>query len=325
MALPTFTADTTAEEVVETFAAQIRNKNVLITGTSLNGIGFETARSIAKYANLVIITGYNSERLKLSEDAIKKDIPGANIRPLVLDLCSLASVRKAAAEVNAYPEPIHVLIHNAAHGGGPFETTVDGFESQMATAHIGPFLLTKLIAPKLLATSSSTYTPRVVVVSSDGHTFGSGVDLDAIVHPKPEGYSNTGAYFQAKSANILFAIELSRRSEGKIKAYSLHPGMIFTNLMEKEANKPFLIQVGALNSDGRPGDKYPFKTIPQGAATSDIMNTFVLNVRSIDQPGAYLKDCVVANDQAASHSRDTEIAKKLWMVTEEALREKFEF
>jgi NAD(P)-dependent dehydrogenase (short-subunit alcohol dehydrogenase family) len=99
---------------------------VLITGTSIKGLGFETARAIAKHANLVIITGYNAERyaayfiaffisftqsrLKLSEDAIKKEIPSANIRPLVLDLSSMAAIRAAAAEVNAYPEPLHVCL-----------------------------------------------------------------------------------------------------------------------------------------------------------------------------------------------------------------------
>ncbi|KAF7364698.1 Short-chain dehydrogenase/reductase family protein [Mycena venus] len=131
MSLPTFTSATTAEDVAAAFAEQIRGKNVLITGTSINGIGFETAHVLAKYANLVIITGYNSERLRLSEEAIKKEVPTANIRQLVLDLSSLAAVRKAAAEVNAYPEPLHVLIHNAAASGGKFKLTVDGLESQM--------------------------------------------------------------------------------------------------------------------------------------------------------------------------------------------------
>ncbi|KAK7022339.1 short-chain dehydrogenase/reductase family protein [Favolaschia claudopus] len=323
MSLPTFTATTTADEVVDTFAAQVRGKNVLVTGTSLNGIGFETARSIAKYANLVIITGYNAERLKLSEDAIKKDVPGANIRPLVLDLCSLAAVRKAAAEVNSYPEPIHVLVHNAAHAGGAFQTTVDGFETQMSTAHIGPFLLTKLIAPKLLATYSSTYTPRVVMVSSDGHKHGSGVDLEAITHPKSEGHTTAGAYFQAKSANILFAIELSKRSEGKIKAYSLHPGAIFTNIMQKPDNKAFLVSVGALNEDGTPNtSKVPFKSLGQGAATTVVA---AFDPRLEDRPGAYLDDCVIPADGAAPHSTDAETAKKLWAVTEEAVGEKFTF
>ncbi|KAJ7142311.1 hypothetical protein C8R44DRAFT_865663 [Mycena epipterygia] len=105
---------------------------------------------IAKHANLVIITGYNLERLKLSEDAIKKDVPSSNIQKLVLDLSSLAAVRKAAAEVNAYPESIHL-------------------KSQVVTDHIGPFLLTKLIAPKILAAGTASYVPRVVFVASIGN------------------------------------------------------------------------------------------------------------------------------------------------------------
>ncbi|KAK7048924.1 short-chain dehydrogenase/reductase family protein [Favolaschia claudopus] len=331
MSLPTFTFSTTAHEVADALADTIHGKNVLITGTSLNGIGFEAARTIAKYANMVIITGYNLERLKLSEEAIKKDIPGTNIHPLVLDLTSLASVHKAAAEV---------IIHNAAHGGGPFQPTVDGFESQMSTAHIAPFLLTKLLTPKLLAANSPTYTPRVVMVSSEGHTFGNGVDLEAIAHPKPEKYSSSDGYFQAKSANVLFAIELSKRAEGKIKAYSLHPGNIFTNLMHKPDNKAFLIGLGALTPDGQPDHtKMAFKTMGQGAATTlvaafdpriegeipFIASMLALLIELPDQSGSYLCDCVVANDKAAAHSTDPKTAEKLWTVTEEALGEEFTF
>jgi NAD(P)-dependent dehydrogenase (short-subunit alcohol dehydrogenase family) len=80
----------------------------LVTGTSQNGIGFDTARAIAKYAGLVIITGYNVERLQLSADAIRKEVPTANVHTVVLDLSSLAAVRKAAEEINAYSEPLHV-------------------------------------------------------------------------------------------------------------------------------------------------------------------------------------------------------------------------
>ncbi|KAJ7142336.1 hypothetical protein C8R44DRAFT_865689 [Mycena epipterygia] len=66
MFLPTFSFSTTADDVATTFAAEIKGKNVLITGTSLGGIGFEAARAIAKHANLVIITGYNLERPAIS-------------------------------------------------------------------------------------------------------------------------------------------------------------------------------------------------------------------------------------------------------------------
>ena len=86
------------------------------------------------------------------------------------------------------------------------------------------YLLTKLLAPKLLASATPSYTPRVVFVSSAAHAAGSGVDFDAVENPKSDKYSVLAAYSSAKSANILTAIELSKRSKGAINAYSLHPG-----------------------------------------------------------------------------------------------------
>ncbi|KAJ7084511.1 hypothetical protein B0H15DRAFT_1023691 [Mycena belliarum] len=224
MSLPTFSSTTTAEDVADVFSAEIKGKNVLITGTSLNGIGFEAARVIAKHANLVVITGYNDERLKLSEEAIMREMPSANIRRLTLDLSSFAAVRKAAAEVNAYPEPLHVLINNAASADGPFKLTVDKLETQMATGHLGPFLLTKLLAPKLLAAGTESYVPRVVFVSSGAHTAGTGPNFATIARPDAANYKFFETYTQVKSANILTARELSKRSNGRINAYSLHPG-----------------------------------------------------------------------------------------------------
>ncbi|KAJ7661132.1 NAD-P-binding protein [Mycena rosella] len=323
MTLPTFSFTTTAEEVASTFSEQIRGKNVLITGTSLNGIGFEAARVIAKYANLVVMTGYSAERLKLSEEAMKKELPSANIRPLVLDLSSLAAVRTAAAEVNAYAEPIHILINNAAAAGGPFELSVDGLELQMATDHVGPFLLTKLIAPKLLAAATATFTPRVVFVASSAHAFGTGVDLSTVAHPDPAKYDPMGAYSQAKSANILTAIEFSKRSRGKINAYSLHPGTIVTNMMQKPATRADLQAIGFLGADGQPStDKVQWKTIPQGAATT-VAAAF--DTRIEDKPGAYLDDGTEANAKLAAHCADPGNAEKLWKITEQIIGEPFTF
>ncbi|KAJ7058553.1 NAD-P-binding protein, partial [Mycena amicta] len=265
---PKFAFETTAEEVATAFASDIKGKNVLLTGTSLNGIGFEAARVIAKHANLLIITGYNDERLKLSEDAIKKETPTANIRRLTLDLSYLAAVRKSAAEVNAYSEPIHVLIHNAAAAIGPFKLTVDGLESQIATDHVGPFLLTKLIAPRLLAAAGAEYTPRVVFVSSKAHSYGKGVDFASLKVPDESKYTAGDAYFQAKSANILAAIEISRRSKGALHAYSLHPGLIFTNINQTDNAIPVMQSMNLFGADGKPNTKdFQWKTIPQGAAT----------------------------------------------------------
>jgi len=323
MSLPTFTFKTTAEEVATVFANEIKGKNVLITGTSINGFGFETARVVAKYAHLVIIAGYSSDRLKVTEEAIKKEVPSANIRRLILDLSSLAAVRKAAAEVNAYPEPIHVLINNAATAVGPFKLTVDNLENQFATNHVGPFLFTNLIAQKILEAGSPTYTPRVVFVSSAGYALGKGIDFIDIEKPDPEKHQNFIAYWQSKSANILTAIELSKRSKGRINAYSLHPGTSNTNLMQKEESLPEMQKMGVLGPDGTPNeDHIRWKTIPQGAAT---IVTAAFDTRLNDKPGAYLIDSNDATSSIVPHSSDPAVAEKLWTVTERIVGQTFSF
>ncbi|KAJ7152877.1 NAD-P-binding protein [Mycena filopes] len=323
-----FTAATTAEEVATTFKEQIQGKNVLITGTSINGIGFESARVLAKYANLVIITGYNSERLRLSEEAIKKETPSANVRSLILDLTSLAAVRKAAAEVNAYTEPLHVLIHNAASSGGAYKLTVDNLEGQMATDHIGPFLFTKLLAPKLLAAGTASYTPRVVHVSSEAHAFGPGVDLNLewVARADPATYVAFPRYFGCKSANILSAIEISNRSNGKINGYSVHPGGA-SNIYISSASSSVDFFTSLLNPDGTPNtEKFAWKTIPAGAATYvDAFKLFNHTPLISTSPGAYLADCVIANDKRAPHSADPASAAKLWTITESIIGEEFTF
>ncbi|KAF8186125.1 hypothetical protein K438DRAFT_1765459 [Mycena galopus ATCC 62051] len=322
---PTFSYTTTAEEIATAFSDEIQGKNepVLITGTSLNGLGFETARVIAKYANFVVITGYNEERLKLSEAAIKKDVPTANIHCLPLDLSSFASIRRAAQVINAIPEPLHVLINNAAASFVDFKLTEDGLETQLATDHVGPFLFTKLLAPKLLAAATPTYTPRIVFVSSEAHGYGTGVDFNALTHPEPEKYVKPNAYFQAKSANILTAIELSKRSQGKINAYSLNPGGIFTNIHQKEEAIPVLKEMGVLLADGQPNQALgQWKTIPQGAST---IVAAAFDPQLNDTPGAYLEDCVVANHKVAAHSSDPVTAEELWKISEKLIGESFIF
>ncbi|KAJ7513247.1 NAD-P-binding protein [Mycena galericulata] len=330
---PTFSFETTADEVVAAFPEEIKGKNVLITGTSLDGLGYETARVISKYADVVIITGYNADRLKLTEEAIKKEVPNANIRRLNLDLSSLASVRKAAEEVNASPEPMHVrdvvsliwqaqteygfqvLIHNAA-SGGPFKLTVDGLESNFGTNYVGPFLLTKLLTPKLLASTTAIYTPRVVFVASAMHALFPGIDLSALRKPDPTNYLALKAYAQAKSATILISIELAKRAKGKLNVYSLHPGGAQEPTIRKD-----LEAFGALGPDGLPSQqKVRWKTIPQGAATTV---TAAFDPRLNGQSGAYLDDCKLSNESVAPHSSDPVVAEQLWTITEEIIGEKY--
>ncbi|KAJ7152481.1 hypothetical protein C8R46DRAFT_1302948 [Mycena filopes] len=301
---PTFSFATTAEDVATAFSDQIRGKN----GTSLKGIGFEAARVIARHANHVIITGYNSERLKLSEEAIRKEFPHAKVSRLVLDLSSLATFVD-------------------------FKLTVDGLETQLATDHVGPFLFTKLLTPKLLASATSTYTPRVVFVASSAQGLLPAVDFDMLLTPDPAKYSREAAYVQAKSPNVLTAIELSKRSKGKINAYSLHPGddkleaVIFTNIMEKEVSISALQNFGAFGADAKPNIiDHAWKTIPQGAATMGLSTVAAsFDPRLNDKPGAYLADSTAANHLVAPHSSDPVTAEKLWTVTEQIIGETFTF
>ncbi|KAJ7037162.1 NAD-P-binding protein [Mycena alexandri] len=323
MSYPTFTPTTTAEEVATALTKEIKGENVLITGTSINGLGFEAARVIAKHANLVIITGYNAERLRLSEEAIKNETPHANIRKLQVDLSSLASVRRAATEVISWSEHIHVTVHNAATSIAAFRLTEDNLEAQIATAHVGPFLFTKLILGKILATGSSSYTPRVVFLSSSIHAAGSGVDFEQLEHPVAEKHTALTAYFASKAAAVIDAIELSKRSKGKINAYSVSPGAIFTNISQKEESQADFKAAGMLTADGQPNmQAFNWKGIPEGAATIVIA---AFDPRLDAVPGAYIDEAVVANEKIAPHSSDPANGAKLWEVTERIVGEKFTF
>ncbi|KAJ7183621.1 hypothetical protein C8R46DRAFT_1344389 [Mycena filopes] len=134
----------------------------------------------------------------------------------------------------------------------------------------------------------------------------------------------TLAYFQAKSANILTALELSKRSKGAINAYSLHPGVIFTNINQREEALPEMQAMGILGPDGRPNtEKFDWKSIPQGAGATTVAASF--DPRISDKAGAYLDNSRVANESIAAHSSDAAIAERLWDITEKIVGEKFSF
>jgi NAD(P)-dependent dehydrogenase (short-subunit alcohol dehydrogenase family) len=160
----------TSEEVASKFKDQINGKVVLITGCSPNSLGAETARAIAtQNPALLILAGRNKASTEETIKNIKEEIPDVQMRLLMLDLASLASVREAAAEVNSYAETIDVLINNAATMAGPFEKTEDGIESQFATNHLGHFLFTNLLLEKMVRKGKG---PRIINVTSNGYGFG---------------------------------------------------------------------------------------------------------------------------------------------------------
>ncbi|KDQ11811.1 hypothetical protein BOTBODRAFT_113965 [Botryobasidium botryosum FD-172 SS1] len=215
--MPTkFGFHTTGEEAAAVLASQIKDKNVLITGVSPKGLGAEVARVLAKFgAGLVVLAGRNREKIEQTERDIKSETPDANLRILILDLNSFASVRTAADEALGYPESLHVLINNAGIMGVEYRKTDDGHEAHLGVNHLGHFLFTSRIFPKLRQSGG-----RIVNVASNGHRHGS-IRFDDPGFSDGEKFDPFTAYGQSKTANMLFTRELARRG---VTSFSLHPG-----------------------------------------------------------------------------------------------------
>lgn len=150
--------DSTAQDVIDTFKVDLSGKNVVVTGAS-SGIGIETAKALSLAGANVFALGRNVEKTR----GAVADF-GATV--VQCDLGSLASVRKAAAELMALQVPIHILVNNAGVGFHPTrQTTADGIEVQFGTNHVGHFLLTNLLTDALTAAGEA----RIVIVSSMAH------------------------------------------------------------------------------------------------------------------------------------------------------------
>lgn len=119
---------------------------------------------------------------------------------------------------------MQVLINNAATRVRAYAETEDGIEKQFAVDHLGHFLFTALIFPRILAARSELFSPRVIFVASEGHIF-SPIRFDDVEFGKGKAYDKWQAYGQAKTANILTAVGLARKfQKDGVLAYSVHPG-----------------------------------------------------------------------------------------------------
>ncbi|KAF8323302.1 NAD(P)-binding protein [Clavulina sp. PMI_390] len=284
--------------VTEALATEILGKNVLVNGATLGSLGAEVVGSIAKYANLIILGGRTPSKIDETIKWIKESTPSANVHPLVFDLSSLDGARKGAVEALALNEPIHVLINSAAVMAVPYSKTVDGLESHMAINHFGPFLFTMLLFPLLARSGTPSFPARIVNVSSAGYRM-SPIRFDDLEFQDGKVYDRWGAYAQSKTANILTANELARRSKEKglnVVAYSLHPGNIFTTNLAPHLNVADFVGLGAMNEKGE--IIVPHKTSQQGAATY-IVAAFDPSV--VPYSGAYLEDADIAD--RADHAK----------------------
>lgn len=210
-------ADWTAAEL-PSFAG----RTVIITGANA-GLGEITARELVRVGGHVILAVRNID--KGNAAAARMAGPGrAEVRPL--DLQDLSSVRRFAEGIDT----VDVLVNNAGIMATKHAVTVDGFEGQIGTNHLGHFALANLLLPKL--------TDRVVTVSSLMHHFGYISLNDLNFQSRP--YSAWLSYSQSKLANLLFTSELQRRLDGvgaSLRALAAHPGWSHTNLQGNSGRK----------------------------------------------------------------------------------------
>ena len=195
-------------------------RTVIITGAN-SGLGAVTARELAAKGAKIVMAVRNTSK----GEAAARQITG-EVEVRQLDLQDLSSVRRFADGV----DKADVLINNAGIMAAPYALTVDGFESQIGTNHLGHFALTNLLLPKL--------SDRVVSVSSMAHWPGR-INFDDL-NWKSRRYSAWLAYSQSKLANLLFTSELQRRLDSvgsPLRAVTAHPGYSHTNLQGASGRK----------------------------------------------------------------------------------------
>lgn len=194
----------------------------MITGAN-TGLGFQTAKLLAQHGATVILACRNTGRAAEAAARISAS-SDPTVRTLQLDLASLASIRRAAEQLRADHPRLDLLINNAGGIRPQYAVTEDGFESTIATNHLGPFAFTGLVLDRLLTVPGS----RVVTVGSIGHRRGT-IDFDDLHFAR--GYRYQHAYAQSKLANLMFTYELHRRlaSAGvPTIAVAAHPGNVRT-------------------------------------------------------------------------------------------------
>jgi NAD(P)-dependent dehydrogenase (short-subunit alcohol dehydrogenase family) len=287
---------------------ELSGRVAVVTGAN-TGIGFETARVLARRGARVVLACRSAERGREAADRIVASLDAGLTAPevLELDLGSLASVRGAAARLSADHARIDLLINNAGVMDVPHGTTVDGFELHLGINHLGHFALTGLLLPQLMAVPGS----RVVNVSSVAHTRGR-IDFDDLTYA--HGYNPGLAYGRSKLANLLFTFELQRRlaADGSpTAALAAHPGLSRTELYRHEPfASAFVVRL-------------IWRVLMQGAAMGALPT-----LRAATDPSAvggtyygpggsreFKGYPVVVPAVAAAH--DASVARRLWDVSEE--------
>ena len=304
-----FTATSTADDVVA--GLDLSSQRAIVTGGA-SGIGVETARALARAGADVTLAVRDTVVGEAVAAEIKKSTGNNKVHVAHLDLVDRQSIDDF---VGRFSGPLHLLINNAAVMATPLLRTAEGWELQFATNHLGHFALTLGLHEALKSAGAA----RVVNVSSSGHLM-SPVHLDDLQFDRRE-YTPWLGYGQAKTANVLFAVALTKRwKDDGIVANALMPGGIMTRL-QRHLPQATLDKWAAAEKAGT----LTMKTPEQGAAT-----TLVAAVSPLFAGigGRYLEDGTEAetieNDVKANRgvrkwALDTDTAAKLWDISVELL------
>lgn len=322
---------------------------MIITGVGPTSIGASTAFAIASQEPAtLILASRTASKVKEVAAQIGQKYPSVTVHEVSLDLASLDSVKAAAAVIDTLVNTVDVLINNAGvchFGRDAVHTPGDTFvDLQFMTNHLGPFLFTCLLLPKLRAAVNSNGANvgavRIINVSSHGHRLSPVRFHDYQIYhyvydgvpdsQKPpqglpegllklvDGYPVFIGYGQSKTANILFATELTRRLKARgeegIIALSVHPGTIKTELSRS-------LDEDAIKTIDNTAPAGQWKTLDQGAATT-IVAAFDPKLSELDVGVGvvgYMSDCQLGDQFVAEHAKDPENAYMLFQDSERML------
>ncbi|KAI1119610.1 putative retinol dehydrogenase 12 [Nemania sp. NC0429] len=323
--------NTNGLDVVHKFADQVKNRIFLITGPTPGGLGAETAISLAaERPATIILAGRSQAKAQPTIDAIRDVNADVKIKFVEVELSSLKSVRAAAQNILDDPEvpKIDVVINNAAVMASPQMQTEDKLDYQFAINHLSHFVLTNRIMPKILAAGPGA---RIVNVSSSGHRY-TGIRFQDPNFTEPGSYKEFASYGQAKTANILYAVELNRRLASRgIHAYAPTPGSVSTNLQEYmkalgDRTMEVLDDV-SLKISGVPiadlRAREPPKSLQQGSAS---LIRAAIDPTLVNEEGIFMDDANLTTDPNVIKpwATDPELAKKCWKLSEELVGETFD-
>jgi NAD(P)-dependent dehydrogenase (short-subunit alcohol dehydrogenase family) len=306
-----FGADSTAQEVVA--GVDLTGKRAIVTGSS-SGIGVETTRALADAGAQVTLAVRNTDAGAKTASEITATTGNAGLHVAELDL---ADPRSVAAFVATWAGPLDLLVNNAGVMAIPeLRLTPQGWELQFATNHLGHFALAFGLYYALAAAHDGA---RIVSLSSRGHLRSPVVFHDINFASRP--YDPLLAYGQSKTANVLFAVEATRRwSDEGITANAVHPGAVATTNLARYLDPDELEQI-------KVSGLYRYKTAEQGAATSVLVATSA-QLEGIG--GRYFQDCTEApvvdpataertGTGVAAYALDPINALRLWKLSEATL------